>query len=53
MLLKVLTYGGKEVVVIRSHFLTKTSLAKMNQNVVVDMLCSDNVSAAFFFHTVK
>jgi hypothetical protein len=35
------------------HLLTETSLTKMDQNVITDVLGSDNVGATLFLHTVK
>lgn len=35
------------------NWLAETSLSKMNQDVVVDMLSSDEISATLFFHAIK
>jgi hypothetical protein len=35
------------------NWLAEASLSKMNQDVVVDMLSSDEVSATLLFHAIK
>lgn len=35
------------------HFLTETCLAEVDQEVVVDVLCADDVGAALLLHAVE
>lgn len=45
--------GGEQVEMIGLNGLAETRLPKVNQYLVVDMLCSNNISAALLLHTVE